>query len=143
MKSDSFILKGDICYSSSPQSLQTVPGGYLLCLEGRCAGVSEEFPQGYDHLPLLDCTGKLVTPGLTDLHVHAPQYTFRGLGMDMELLDWLNTHTFPEEAKYRDLEYARAAYTRFVEDVRRGPNTRLCVFATLHTPATLLLMELL
>ena len=23
MKSDSFILKGDICYSSSPQSLQT------------------------------------------------------------------------------------------------------------------------
>ena len=143
MKSDSFILKGDICYSSSPQSLQTVPGGYLLCLEGRCSGVSEELPQGYDRLPLLDCTGKLVTPGLTDLHVHAPQYTFRGLGMDMELLDWLNTHTFPEEAKYRDLEYARAAYTRFVEDVRRGPNTRLCVFATLHTPATLLLMELL
>ena len=26
--------------------------------------------------------------------------------MDLELIDWLNTYTFVEEAKYKDLEYA-------------------------------------
>ncbi len=39
----------------------------------------------------------LITPGD---HVHAPQYTFRGIAMDLELLDWLNTYTFPEESNY-------------------------------------------
>ena len=50
-------------------------------------------------IPVEDVGDKLIIPGLTDLHVHAPQYSFRGLGMDMELLDWLETNTFPEAAK--------------------------------------------
>ena len=53
-------------------------------------------------IPVEDVGDKLIIPDFTDLHVHAPQYSFRGLGMDMELLDWLETNTFPEEAKYKD-----------------------------------------
>jgi guanine deaminase len=63
--------------------------------------------------------------------------------MDKELLDWLNLHAFPEEAKFSDTVYALRAYTAFVEDLKRGPNTRACIFATIHTGATLLLMDLL
>lgn len=37
---------------------------------------------------------------MTDLHLHAPQYTYRGTGMDLELLDWLAQNAFPEEARY-------------------------------------------
>ena len=37
---------------------------------------------------------------------HAPQYAFRGMCMDLELMDWLNRYTFPEEEKYVDLDYA-------------------------------------
>ncbi|NCE65987.1 guanine deaminase [Pseudoflavonifractor sp. 524-17] len=143
MNQTSFVLKGDICYSAGPNELYTAPDGFLVCLQGQCAGVFPALPEQYASLPLLDYSGFLVTPGLTDLHVHAPQYTFRGLGMDLELLDWLNTHTFPEEAKYRDLDYAETAYRRFVDDVRAGPNTRACIFATVHPEATLLLMDLL
>lgn len=139
----SFVLKGDLCYSEGPQVLNTLRDGFLVCLEGRSAGVYRELPERYAGLPVLDCTGALIVPGLADLHVHAPQYTFRGLGMDLELLDWLNTHTFPEESRYADLDYAQTAYRRFVEDVRRGPNTRACIFATIHSEATLLLMDLL
>ena len=51
-----------------------------------------------------------IIPGLTDLHLHAPQYTFRASGMDLELLDWLNTYTFPQEARYEDTEFAKEAY---------------------------------
>ncbi len=143
MNQTTFVLKGDLCYSTDPHTLRTVPDGYLVCVNGRSQGVFDVLPEQYASLPLVDCSGLLVVPGLTDLHVHAPQYTFRGLGMDLELLDWLNTYTFPEEAKYQDLAYAKAAYARFVEDVRRGPNTRLCAFATIHPAATKLLMDLL
>ena len=138
-----FVIQGDICYSASPQTVETVENGYLVCEEGRCAGVFRELPQAYRALPLVDCGGKLVVPGLVDLHVHAPQYAFRGLGMDLELLEWLNTHTFPEESKYANADYADRAYRRFVRDVARGPNTRACVFATIHTEATIHLMDLL
>lgn len=137
----SFILKGDICYSGGPRVLHTLRDGWLACLEGRSAGIFRALPEQYAALPVLDCTGKLIVPGLTDLHAHAPQYAFRGLGMDLELLDWLNTHTFPEESRYADPDYAQAAYRRFVEDVRRGPNTRACIFATIHPETTLLLMD--
>ena len=142
MQENTFVLRGDICYSEDPRTLRTVPGGYLVSVDGRSAGVYEQLPEAYAALPLLDYSGKLVTPGLTDLHVHAPQYAFRGLGMDLELLDWLEARVFPEEAKYRDLGYAERAYTIFADDLRRGPNTRACVFATAHTDATELLMDL-
>ena len=143
MESKSFFLKGDICWSSQANSLETAENSYLLCLNGRSGGVFGEIPHKYSHLPVIDYTGKLIMPGLTDLHTHAPQFAFRALGMDLELLEWLNTHTFPEEGKFADQEYAKKAYGNFVDHVKKGPNTRLCVFATIHVPGTLLLMDLL
>lgn len=112
-------------------------------MDGVSAGVHESLPDEFKHLPVVNCEGHLVTPGLVDLHMHAPQFAFRGLGMDLELLDWLNTRTFPEEAKYTDLDYARDAYARLIAELKNGPNARVCVFATLHLPATTLLMEML
>ena len=143
MKTGSFVLKGDLCYSLDRDHLKAVENGYLVCVDGVSAGTFDRLPEEYRALPLKDYTGKLIVPGLVDLHVHAPQYTFRGLGLDMELLEWLERNTFPEEAKYRDIEYARAAYRIFAEDLRTGPNTRACIFATVHVPGTLVLMDIL
>ena len=84
---------------------------------------------------------RLILPGMTDLHVHAPQFAFRGLGMDMELLEWLNTYTFPEESKYKELDYADRAYGSFVGHLLRSTTTRAAIFATIHVPATELLMQ--
>jgi guanine deaminase len=100
-------------------------------------------PEEYASLPLINYGGKLIIPGLTDLHTHAPQYGFRALGMDLELLEWLETRAFPEEARYGDIEYARRAYSLLVEDLKKGPNTRFCFFTTIHVPAVILLMDLL
>ncbi|MCI8884791.1 MAG: amidohydrolase family protein, partial [Dorea sp.] len=65
----------------------------------------------------------------------------RGLGMDLELLEWLDTHTFPEESRYKDLDYAEKAYGIFAEDLKQSATTRAVVFGTVHVPATGLLME--
>ena len=108
--------------------MQAMDDGYLVCENGRIAGVFSALPAQYAALPLLDYTGKLIIPGMTDLHVHAPQFAFRGLGMDLELLEWLNTYTFPEESKYADLEYADRAYSSFVDHLRRSTTTRAAIF---------------
>lgn len=137
----SFILKGDICYSLDKHTLFTMPEGYLICTDGKSAGVFDRIPDRYRSLPLKDFSGCLIIPGLIDLHVHAPQYAFRGMGMDLELLEWLNARTFPEESRYEDLDYAAEHYRPFVSDLVKSPTTRACIFATRHVPATLYLME--
>lgn len=143
MTCNSFALHGDICYNRTPTELACFPDGYVVCVDGHSVGAfaANELPREYTDLPVVDCVGKLVIPGMSDIHLHAPQYSFRGLGMDLELLDWLNTHAFPEESHFAELAYADRAYSLFVDSLRRSPTTRAVVFGTLHVPATMLLME--
>ena len=140
---NSFVLKGDILWSRTPQDMSICENQYVVCEHGVCAGVFPTLPERFASLPVHDYTGKLIIPGLVDLHAHAPQYAFRSLGMDLELLDWLDTQTFPQEARYADPDYARRAYTLFVDDLRRSSTTRAVLFGTLHVDATLTLMGLL
>lgn len=137
----SFILKGNICYSASKEELICRRDSYLVCVNGISQGVFSEVPEEFKELELVDYGDALIVPGMTDLHVHAPQYTFRGTGMDLELLQWLDTYTFPEEAKYEDLDYADKAYDIFVDDLKQSATTRAVLFATRHTDATVLLMD--
>ena len=139
----SFVLHGDVCYSDSLKKLICLPDAYVVCRDGRCEGVFTQLPENCRDLPLRDFGSQLIMPGMTDLHIHAPQYAFRGLGMDLELLDWLKKYTFPEEAKYADLEYAKRAYGVFVDRIRCSATTRAVMFATVHRDATILLMDLL
>lgn len=138
---DSFILRGGIAFSDNQKSIVTYKGGYVVCVDGVCQGAFAEFPEKYRGLPLHDYGERLIIPGMIDLHVHAPQYTFRGIGMDEELLEWLSMYTFPEEARYSDIKYAREAYSYFTEDLRRCFTTRAVVFGTLHNEATIELMD--
>ena len=141
MREDSFVLKGNICYAETKDQLSVTDQGYLVCCQGVSKGVYPVLPEEYRNLPVTDYQDMLIVPGMTDLHIHAPQYPFRGLGMDLELLEWLDTHTFPEESRYKDLDYAEKAYGIFAEDLKQSATTRAVVFGTVHVPATGLLME--
>ena len=134
---DCFALKGTFLDTPTPDTLR-VRDGYLLCENGLCAGFSEAAPAGVE---ILDYTGKIIIPGLVDLHLHAPQYSYCGTAMDLELLDWLQQYTYPEEAHYADPAYAKLGYAYFVRDLKNSATTRACIFATLHTDATLELMH--
>ena len=137
----SFVLKGHICHSLDRDHVEVYENHYLVCVDDVSAGIYPELPEQYRNLPLTDFGDRILIPGMSDLHIHAPQFSFRGLGMDMELLDWLNVHTFPEESKYRDLEYANLAYDQFAAHLRRSETTRASIFATIHREATELLMD--
>ena len=138
-----FALKGNVIYTPTCGQLELRPESYLVCKNGVVAGVFESLPEWYLGIPVEDYGDKLILPGLVDLHVHASQYAYRGLGMDMELLDWLEHNAFPEESRFADLDYARRAYQVFTEQLKFSATTRACIFATLHRSATHILMELL
>ena len=140
---EGFILHGAVVYSRDAKTLEAADDAYLICVDGLSKGVFSGIPEEYAGLPVHDLWDKLILPGFVDLHVHAPQYQFRSLGTDMELLEWLDTYVFREEASYSDLEYAERAYDLFVEDLYTGPTTRACVFATTDPDATLGLMDML
>ena len=143
MKRENYVIKGNFIYSKNKNEMICKENAYLVYEDGKCAGIYEILPKKYEGFELDDFCDDVIIPGMSDLHVHAPQYTYRGLGMDMELIDWLNVHAFPEESKYADLSYAEKAYGIFVKDLVNTTTTRACIFATLHKEATLLLMELL
>ena len=138
-----FVLKGHICYSQDKSTLKVFENSFLVCVEGKSKGVFKTLPEEYKNLPLKDYEDKLIIPGMVDLHVHAPQYAFRGMCMDLELMDWLNQYTFPEEEKYTNLDYAEKAYSIFTKALKKSATTRACIFATRHREATVLLMELM
>lgn len=135
-----FIIKGTFIDTLTKDEFR-IRKGFILVEDGLIKNFSEENPD--TSIKLYDYTGKLIIPGLSDLHLHAPQYPNIGLGLDLELLDWLDTYTFPEESKYKDIEYAKKAYQTFVDDLAKTATTRASIFATLHTNMTLLLMDLL
>ena len=44
--------------------------------------------------------GQALMPGLVNSHTHAPMSLFRGMADDLALMDWLNNHIWPAEAKW-------------------------------------------
>lgn len=138
-----FVLKGHVFYSKSLNEIACVADGYVVCLEGISAGVYADLPDEYSELPIYDFDDRLIIPGLVDLHTHAPQFAIRGLGTDLELLDWLKEQVFAEEAKFADAGYAEKAYSLFADELKRSATTRACVYGTIHVEATEILMQLL
>ena len=138
---NSFIVKGNIVWSESNKDLKSVENGFLVIKDGIVEGVFSSLPDEYKGYELVDAGNDLVVPGLVDLHVHAPQFAFRGTNMDLELMDWLNTYTFPEESKFSDLSYADNVYSFFTDAIKRSATTRIVAFSSLHVDGTLLLMD--
>ena len=140
---NSFVIKGNICQTKNPKVLDLYENAYIVCINGVSKGIFKTLDKEYEKLPLFDYGDSLIFPGMVDIHVHAPQFAFRGMCMDLELMEWLSSYTFPEEEKYTNLEYAKKAYSLFVEALKKGATTRACIFATRHRLATELLMDMM
>jgi guanine deaminase len=81
-------------------------------------------------------------PGFVDLHIHAPQYPQIGLALDAPLEVWLHKYTFPLEARYADMEFARGSYETLVSDLLATGTTTALYFATVHLEASKLLADI-
>ena len=135
------ILKGNLVHTPSFGRLETLPGGFLLLEDGVVRGLYRSLPREYAACPVTDWGEALILPSFADMHLHAPQYPMLGMGMDLPLLDWLNAYTFRTEARFTDAAYARRVYRQLAEDLISSGTTRVAMFSSCHTDATLILME--
>ncbi len=136
------IYRANIIYTPQSDHFEVASRGFIAVNDGRVEGVYSELPQHLSGHAVTDWGDRLLIPAMNDMHVHAPQYRNQGIAMDLELLPWLQNYTFPEEMKYADTGYAERMYRRFVRDLWRFGTMRSCVFATIHTESTRLLMHL-
>ncbi len=135
------ILKGCILCAPRLGELEVLERGYLVARDGILLGAYGELPEEYKNFPVEDFGDSLILQSFSDMHLHGPQYPMLGLGMDKELLGWLNTHTWPTEAKFADLDFARQVYRQLAQELLKNGTTRVCMFSSLHTDATLVLMQ--
>ena len=115
------------------QSYEYFEDGVLVVENGQVAKV------GYaaDLLPTLkgvDITeyrDALITPGFIDTHIHYPQ-TGMIASYGEQLLDWLNTYTFPTEQQFVDKAHAADVAGIFLKELLRNGTTTALVFGTVH-----------
>ncbi len=136
------IIKGDIIYTKEKDRYRVHENSYLITENGSVEGIYKEIPEKYQNEKVINREGKLIVPVFTDLHLHAPQYLNRGLGTDKELMEWLKIYTFPEEEKFKDLEYAEKVWKKLINDLWECGSLYSVIFSSIHEKATEKLMEL-
>ena len=78
-----------------------------------------------------DYGDKLIMAGFVDAHVHYPQ-TAMIASWGKRLIDWLNTSTFPEEARLKDPDYAARIAAHYFDFSLANGTTTQASFATIH-----------
>lgn len=70
--------------------------------------------------PVRDLGDAAILPGLINGHTHIPMSCLRGYADDLALMDWLQNHIFPVEAKLTPADIRDAARASCLELIRFG-----------------------
>lgn len=113
-----------------------VNGAGRVAALGNFASLARQYP-GYR---VVDRCGCLILPGMVDGHIHYPQALMVG-SYGEQLLSWLTRYTFPEEEKYRDDNYAKAAARIFFAEMIAQGTTTALIFGAHFERATAIAFE--
>ena len=83
------IYKGNIIFTESLNKFTLLQNGYVVVEYGKVVELLENLTDRYKDEDVTDYGDKLIIPGFVDMHLHAPQFPNRGIGLDKELLPWL------------------------------------------------------
>ncbi|MBW4655547.1 MAG: guanine deaminase [Kaiparowitsia implicata GSE-PSE-MK54-09C] len=121
----------DPFYATLADSVRYFPDGLLVLEDGHvhAFGHYPDLHSQYANCPIVDYSNHLIMPGFVDLHVHYSQ-TEMIASYGKQLLDWLNTYTFPTERKFKELSYARQIASMFCDELMRNGTTTALVFTT-------------
>lgn len=96
---------------------------YIAIKGNKITYVGTDFPEDYENAQVLDCSGKLATPGMVNTHGHVSMTILRSYADDLELMDWLNNHIWPIENKMDANDMYWGAMLGMVEMLKGGTTT--------------------
>ena len=108
-----------------------IEDGAILVEDGRILAVGDYADLARDGLAEIDHRPHLVMPGFIDTHIHFPQVQVIA-SWGAQLLDWLNTYTFPEEARFRQQGHAPAMAEAFLDLLTDHGTTTAVAFCSVH-----------
>ena len=133
----------DPCQAAAAEAWAFHEDGLLMVEDGHVTGFgayADLAPTLDPHTPVNDFSGRLITPGFIDAHIHYPQ-TDVIAAWGSQLLDWLTHHTFPAEQAFADRAHADEAAAFFCDELLRNGTTSALVFGTVHKTSVEALFE--
>ena len=129
------ILTGQlVAFGERPQDLlHETKGAIVIGDDGTIVwrGPQTLLPQAFNVAPRDDYGDMLLMAGFVDVHIHFPQYRMLAAPA-ADLLEWLHLYTFPEEARYADAAYAKAAADIFLRRLFSNGTTSALAFCSSH-----------
>ena len=115
------------------QSYEYFEDGVLVIDNGQVAkvGPAEQVLATLNGVEVIEYSNALITPGFIDTHIHYPQ-TGMIASYGEQLLDWLNTYTFPTEQQFSDKAHASDVAGIFLKELLRNGTTTALVFGSVH-----------
>ncbi len=108
--------------------------GALLVADGRIKAsgtYATVKAEAADDIVEIDHRPHLIVPGFIDTHLHFPQMQVMA-SYAANLLEWLNTYTFPEECRFVETAHAERIASRFFDEMVRHGTTTAAAYCTVH-----------
>jgi guanine deaminase len=121
-------------HASDRESYLYEEDGALLVQDGKIAAVgayADVKPKAGVETAEVDHRPHLILPGLIDCHVHFPQMQVIA-SYAANLLEWLNTYTFPEECRFVESAHAQRIATQFFDEFLRQGTTTVVAYCSVH-----------
>jgi guanine deaminase len=97
----------------------------------RARGTYAEIAAAAPDLPVTDHRPHLMMAGFIDPHIHFPQVQVIA-SWGAQLLDWLNTYTFPEETRFADPDHSGRMAGLFLDQLTAHGTTTAVAYCSVH-----------
>jgi 5-methylthioadenosine/S-adenosylhomocysteine deaminase len=102
------LLINALVLSMDEEMHQFEPGAVAISGDSLLAvGNEAEIREAYTATKTIDCTGKVLMPGLINAHTHIPMTLLRGLADDLRLDVWLMGYMMPVEREFVSPDFVR------------------------------------
>ncbi len=137
-----FHLIGDPSQMGADTAQAYFEDGLLIVEDGliRSIGSRRDLESQVPAASIVKFSTAMIVPGFIDAHIHYLQIEIIA-APGKQLMDWLETYTFPSEAAFSDKPHALTQADNFLDELLRNGTTSALVFATVHKVSVEALFE--
>ncbi len=123
---DPFEVDPQTAYTFDSDGAVVIDAGHIIETGAASAILARHPGIRVDHYP-----DHLIMAGFVDCHIHYPQVRVIA-SYGAQLIEWLNTYTFPAELAFADPAHAAAIADIFFAEVLRNGTTTVSSYCTVH-----------